>query len=129
MNAYVLFKTLEEVAKALELNNEELKGRHLRITHANQKEIDTKTTIFVGNLPFSTEEEEIRKYFNECGTIDYIRLIRDRKTHQAKGVCYIKFADKYGYFEGLKKNLQKYKEREIRVTKAMVMGENKKPLK
>ena len=103
-------------------------GRHLRVTRANEKEIDTKTTIFVGNLPFTTDEEEIRNYFKECGTIDYIRLVRDRHTHKGKGIAYVKFKEQIGYLNGLKKNKQMFRDRELRVNKALIMNEDKKPV-
>jgi hypothetical protein len=105
-----------------------MNGRHLRVSAANQKETDTKTTIFVGNLPFTSDEEEVRKYFKDAGAISYIRMIRDPRTHQGKGICYIKYEDIQGYLNGLKKNLKWFGNRQIRVSKAMLMGDNKKPL-
>lgn len=90
--------------------------------------MDTKTTIFVGNLPFNTDEEEIRKFFIECGTIDYIRMIIDPRTHNGKGIAYIKFREGTGYLNGLKQNMKQYRDRQIRVKKALLMGEDKKPL-
>lgn len=126
-NAYVQFTDKVSVQKALEKSNMELKGRHVHVTLANQKEVDTKTTIFVGNQPFNADEEEIRKYFQECGTIDYIRVVRDPRTHNGKGICYIKFAEQTGYLQGLRANNHYFRDRQIRVSKAIVMGEDKKP--
>lgn len=125
-NAYVQFKDIVSVKKALEKSNSELKGRHVHVTLANQKETDTKTTIFVGNQPFTADEEEIRRYFQECGSIDYIRVVRDPRTHNGKGICYIKFVEQTGYLQGLKANNHYFRDRQIRVSKAVVMGENGK---
>ena len=38
-NAYVLYKEQEGAKKALEADNTEFKGKHLRVTPANQKEV------------------------------------------------------------------------------------------
>jgi len=117
-NAYVLFEELSSVQLALDKNQATLKGRHLHISKSNQKEQDTKTTIFVGNLPFNTDDEEVRKYFSKCGEIDYVRLIRDSRTHTGKGIAYIKFKDMQGFLWGLKLNMSKFRDRELRIKKA-----------
>jgi len=39
MNAYVLFTTKEDAIKATEASNSELRGMHIRVTLANQKEV------------------------------------------------------------------------------------------
>lgn len=48
------------------LNNKKdlvLDGRHLRLSKSDHKEVDYKTTLFVGNLPYVTDEEELRDHF------------------------------------------------------------------
>ena len=37
------------------------------------------------------EEESIRSHFEDCGEIENVRVIRDRKTNLGKGFCYILF--------------------------------------
>ena len=37
------------------------------------------------------EEENIRIHFEDCGEIENVRVIRDRKTNLGKGFCYILF--------------------------------------
>ena len=51
-------------------------------------------TVFVGNLPWVVSEEEVRKHFSDCGTIQNVRLIRDKDTLLGKGIGYIKFSSK-----------------------------------
>ena len=41
---------------------------------------DFDQTVFVGNLPWVTTEEEVRAHFAKCGTILNVRIIRDPKT-------------------------------------------------
>lgn len=52
---------------------------------------DRKRSVFVGSLPFDAEEEELWKFFADCGAIDNVRLIRDKKTNIGKGIGYVQF--------------------------------------
>jgi len=45
--------------------------------------------IFVGNLPFSASEEEIRELFEQHGTIQSFKLITDRETGRPRGFGFI----------------------------------------
>lgn len=67
------------------------------MTHGNNIETDYKTTVFIGNLPYDIDEEELREYLsNRCGEIEYVRLIRDKLTYKGKGIGYVKFVKKEG---------------------------------
>jgi len=45
--------------------------------------------IYVGNLPRSTNEEEVRKLFTEVGEVAEINLITDRYTGELRGFGFI----------------------------------------
>jgi RNA recognition motif-containing protein len=45
--------------------------------------------IYVGNLPYSTSEAEIRGLFEQFGTVESIRLITDRDTGRPKGFGFV----------------------------------------
>ena len=51
------------------------------------------TKLFVGNLPFSTTDEELKTLFAQAGTVTDVRLIHDRETGRAKGFAFVSFAD------------------------------------
>jgi RNA recognition motif-containing protein len=36
-------------------------------------------------LPFTIKDEEMYKFFEKCGKISYVRVIRDPKTFYGKG--------------------------------------------
>lgn len=61
-NWYVVMATVDEARQCLELNGTEVDGRHLRVDMATPTK-DFKRTIFVGNLPFSADEEKLREAF------------------------------------------------------------------
>jgi RNA recognition motif-containing protein len=49
--------------------------------------------LFVGNLPFSATEDELRQMFGQYGDIVDLKLIIDRMTGRSKGFAFVEFAD------------------------------------
>jgi RNA recognition motif-containing protein len=49
--------------------------------------------IYVGNLPFSATDDEIRALFSEYGTVETVNLITDRDTGRARGFGFVEMAD------------------------------------
>ena len=45
--------------------------------------------MFVGNLPFTVTEEELRTMFEEHGTIESLKLITDRETGRSRGFAFV----------------------------------------
>lgn len=45
--------------------------------------------IYVGNLPYSTTEEELRTAFGAYGEISRVHMATDRKTGRAKGFSFV----------------------------------------
>lgn len=49
--------------------------------------------IYVGNLPFSATEEEVRGLFEPYGEIVSVAMINDRETGRFRGFCFVEMAD------------------------------------
>ena len=49
--------------------------------------------IYVGNLPFSATEDELRALFAEHGSVQDVRLISDRETGRPRGFGFVEMAD------------------------------------
>ena len=49
--------------------------------------------LFVGNLPFSATEQEIRDMFEQHGTVQSVKLISDRETGRPRGFGFVEMAD------------------------------------
>ena len=49
--------------------------------------------LFVGNLPFSVAEEDVRELFTEYGSVESLAWITDRDTGRFRGFCFIEMAD------------------------------------
>ena len=45
--------------------------------------------IYVGNLPFSSTEDEIRNLFSQHGTVHSVKLITDRDTGRPRGFGFV----------------------------------------
>ena len=48
-----------------------------------------ETKLYVGNLPFSTTEDELRDLFAQAGTVSSVELIKDRFTGSSKGFAFV----------------------------------------
>ncbi len=49
--------------------------------------------IYVGNLPFSASESEIRELFEPHGTVHSVNLVEDRLTGRPRGFGFVEMDD------------------------------------
>ena len=49
--------------------------------------------IYVGNLPFSASDDEVRNLFAQHGTVESVNLITDRDTGRPRGFGFVEMAD------------------------------------
>ena len=50
------------------------------------------TTIYVGNLPFTATEDEVRAIFERHGKVESVKLINDRETGRPRGFAFVDMA-------------------------------------
>ena len=50
--------------------------------------------IYVGNLPYSTNDEELRSLFAAHGEVASARVVTDRATGQSKGFGFVEMPDR-----------------------------------
>ena len=50
------------------------------------------TNIYVGNLPFTVTENELRTLFSQYGTVETVNLITDRETGRPRGFAFVAMA-------------------------------------
>ena len=118
---YVVFVNEESMPAALELNNKLVDGLRMRVDKA-QPTMDASRSVFVGGLPYATEEATLRQHFCKgCGLeeedIENIRVIRDKETMQCKGFGYVVFTDKSAVMTALQKmHDSTYMKKTLRVT-------------
>jgi RNA recognition motif-containing protein len=56
------------------------------VTRVNNK-------LYVGNLPFQTEESDLQTLFSQAGTVSSINVVRDRDTGRARGFAFIEMGN------------------------------------
>lgn len=49
--------------------------------------------IYVGNLPFQTTEDELRRAFEEYGQVSSVNVIKDRETGRPRGFAFVEMPD------------------------------------
>lgn len=49
--------------------------------------------IYVGNLSYTTSEDELCELFENIGQVDSARIISDRETGRSKGFGFVEMAD------------------------------------
>lgn len=49
--------------------------------------------LYVGNLPFSTNEDEVRDLFSAYGDVQSVNLIVDRETGRLRGFGFVEMAE------------------------------------
>lgn len=49
--------------------------------------------IYVGNLPFSASDDQIRTMFAEFGTVETVNLITDRDSGQPRGFGFVEMSN------------------------------------
>ncbi|MCB1161843.1 RNA-binding protein, partial [bacterium] len=49
--------------------------------------------LYVGNLPFTASEDEIRELFSRHGTVNEVKLISDRDTGRPRGFGFVEMDD------------------------------------
>jgi RNA recognition motif-containing protein len=50
------------------------------------------TTIYVGNLPFTATEDEVRQLFERHGKVESVKMINDRETGRPRGFGFVEMA-------------------------------------
>lgn len=77
------------------------------------------TKIYVGNLSFNTEDQDLETLFSQNGAVNSVHLIRDRETGRAKGFGFIEMENKIEANTAIEKlNESEFMGRNIRVNLA-----------
>ena len=48
--------------------------------------------LYVGNLPYSANEQTLQDTFGQCGTVDSVNVITDRDTVRSKGFAFVEMS-------------------------------------
>ncbi|KAG0246222.1 hypothetical protein B0O80DRAFT_494623 [Mortierella sp. GBAus27b] len=127
VNAYIVFESKDSIGKAVAAMNGQLfLNRHLRVdTVDGAKKHQPKKSVFVGNLSFEAQEEDLWTFFKDAGDVENVRIIRDSKTNLGKGFAYVQFQDRASVDVALKLHDTNMGTRKLRVVRCKrIEGEN-----
>jgi cold-inducible RNA-binding protein len=51
-----------------------------------------ESKLYVGNLPYSTTETDLRDLFAQAGTVTSVEIVKDRLTGQSKGFAFVQMS-------------------------------------
>jgi nucleolar protein 12 len=118
MNAYIVFQNEKSVDAALSMNGTLFQNKHLKVDRAERPSISVDCCVFVGNLPFDVEDEELYEAFAQVGAVKYVRVIRDKETGFGKGFGYVCFNESISVIAAVRMNgSMKVKGRCIRIAR------------
>ena len=49
--------------------------------------------LFVGNLPFTTTENDLQDYFAQAGTVTAVNIMQDRATGRSRGFAFVEMSN------------------------------------
>ena len=56
---------------------------------------DNSSTLFIRNLPFTTDDEELKEHFDVFGPVRYARVVLDHATERSKGSGFVAFFNQH----------------------------------
>ncbi len=82
--------------------------------------------IYVGNMSFDTEEGDLRKAFEEHGSVDSVTIITDRDTGRSKGFGFVEMSnDEEAQAAIDNMNDKEFMSRTLKVNKARPRNDNR----
>ncbi|MEM7469453.1 MAG: RNA-binding protein [Pseudomonadota bacterium] len=83
--------------------------------------------IYVGNLPYSVRNDELREAFEEFGTVDSAEVIFDRRTKRSRGYGFVEMSDEDEARDAIQAlNGTNFQGRELRVDESKPKSEKQK---
>lgn len=129
IHAYVRFKSIEAADNAIQGNGALFNNHVIRVDHSiPDRKYDAGKAVFIGNVPFAIEEDNLRSFFAECGDIESVRIIRDKNTGVGKGFAYINFKCSSSVPLALALDGEVLEKRELRVKPIKYQKKNAKSL-
>ncbi len=77
------------------------------------------TSIYVGNLSYTTTEDALREAFSQHGTVSSVNIVKDRETGRPRGFAFVEMPDGHEAANAIKLlNLSEIDGRSVTVNEA-----------
>lgn len=99
--AFITLSDEESAARAIEeMNQKDIQGRLITVTQQRKpnedkpkRQVGVQTTkLYVGNLPFEVDQEEITEYFSQFGNVVDCFIPIDRNYNRPRGFAFVNIA-------------------------------------
>jgi RNA recognition motif-containing protein len=67
--------------------------RLIRIPSRGEQDHQVSKKIYIGNLPFSSTEEDLKDVFGRHGAVDSVSIITDRETGRPRGFAFVEMEE------------------------------------
>jgi len=132
-SGFLTFENTQTAKNSLSKNGVDLLGRSIRVEMQNSRpqtprkresgsfsnplsaRPDGCTTVFLGNLAFEIQDNNIYEIFADCGEIKQIRWVTDKQTNEFKRCGFVEFATEDGPTKAVAHNGENLLGRSIRV--------------
>jgi RNA recognition motif-containing protein len=75
-----------------------------------------ETKLYVGNLPYTATEDDLRTLFSQAGTVTSVALIKDRDSGRSKGFGFVEMSSQAEVEQAIKLlNGKHYEDRDLTV--------------
>lgn len=119
--AFVKLSNKEECDEALKLDGKEFQDRKLKVNYSGNSKKVSDCSVFVSNIPFSSNKNEIIKFFEGDGQIDSVNM-PIRSDGVIRGFAHIIFQDSESAKKALLKNGNEFNGRKLVVDKSGIKG-------
>eukprot|EP00747_Dinoflagellata_sp_TGD_P210087 gnl/TRDRNA2_/TRDRNA2_83417_c0_seq1.p1 gnl/TRDRNA2_/TRDRNA2_83417_c0~~gnl/TRDRNA2_/TRDRNA2_83417_c0_seq1.p1 ORF type:complete len:351 (+),score=109.18 gnl/TRDRNA2_/TRDRNA2_83417_c0_seq1:77-1054(+) len=111
-------KRKKKKAQDVDEEEQEAAPKNGREDKNNDAADDGNYKVFVGGIPWSCDEDTLKKDFMECGEVVDCKIAVDKETGKSRGFAFITFNDKAGLDAALKFDGDDYGGRHLKVVKA-----------
>ncbi|KAJ1388614.1 RNA-binding domain superfamily [Sesbania bispinosa] len=84
-------KASNESEKVSGVSKPEISGRSKLSNHKQTEEDDLQRTVFISNLPFECDNEEVKQRFSGFGDVEYFLPVLHQVTKRPRGTGFLKF--------------------------------------
>ncbi|KAK6642335.1 Polyadenylate-binding protein 2 [Polyplax serrata] len=103
-----------EVEKQLNLGSPTGLTNSLNLSLEEKLEVDNRS-IYVGNVDYGANAEELEQHFHGCGSINRVTILCNKYDGHPKGFAYIEFADKDSVQTAMAMDESLFRGRQIKV--------------
>lgn len=138
--AFIKFGNVEDMNKAIAMNNSQISGRNITVEQTRPRENNyneprqfntnmstapgnqvESTNIIVRNLPFQADEEILRATFSDCGDIKAVRIMKN-EDGSSRGFGFVDFYSVESARKANQKNGVSIQGRQIRIEFSLPRG-------